>query len=90
MPALGVAAESSPVIELLGTSPKLDAVAAGRTVPIAAVSVAPRTRVASPLAAQLGCAFGSGPLGEFIQDDEGRLTGVAGVWAAADAAVRLR
>lgn len=49
--------------------------------------VLPRTRVASPLAAALGCDFEDGPLGAFIQADMTRETSVPGVFACGDAAM---
>ncbi|TDR43127.1 thioredoxin reductase [Tahibacter aquaticus] len=45
-----------------------------------------RTQMASPLAAQLGCSFDDGPLGEFIRTDALKATTVAGVFACGDAA----
>jgi thioredoxin reductase len=43
--------------------------------------------MASPLAAQLGCAFESGPTGDFISVDAMCQTSVPGVFACGDAAV---
>lgn len=46
-----------------------------------------RTRMASPLAEQAGCAFEEGPLGKFIQADPmTRKTSVPGIYACGDAA----
>jgi thioredoxin reductase len=45
-----------------------------------------RTRVASPLAELLGCAFDEGPLGAYIRTDAGKETSVPGVFACGDAA----
>jgi thioredoxin reductase len=61
----GVSIERSPVVELLGAAPALEAVrlADGRVVPVAALFTAARMRLASPLAEQLGCAIDDGPLG---------------------------
>lgn len=89
--ARGVTVERSPVIELLGTAPELEAVrlADGRTVPLAAVFVAPRTHMASPLAEQLGCAFDDGPSGRYVRADDWRQTSVLGVYAAGDAATPM-
>lgn len=85
--ARGVAVESSPVVQLLGAAPALEAarLADGRVVPLGAAFIAARTRAASPLAEQLGCAFDEGPLGAFVRADEGRQTTVPGVWIAGDA-----
>jgi len=58
----------------------------GRLVPIAALFVATRTRMASPLAEQLGCAFDEGPFGPVIRTDTSKQSTVAGVYAAGDIA----
>lgn len=89
--ARGVAIERSPIVELLGTAPELEAVrlADGRTVPLAALFVAPRTFMASPLAEQLGCAFDDGPSGRYVRVDDWRQTSVPGVYAAGDAATPM-
>jgi thioredoxin reductase len=83
----GVAIERTPVVALLGAAPALDAVllADGRTVAVHAVFTAPRTSMASPLAAQLDCAFADGPTGPCITVDAMGLTSVPGVYAAGDA-----
>ena len=59
----------------------------GRVIDIDGLFVLPRTRVASPLAASLGCEFEDGPLGAFIQADLARETSVPGVFACGDAAM---
>ncbi|TLX06729.1 NAD(P)/FAD-dependent oxidoreductase [Rhizobium sp. MHM7A] len=86
--ARGVRIERSPVVELLGDSPKLQAVrlADGRTVPLDAIFVAPKTAMASPIAEQLGCAFDDGPFGPVIRTGENKETSVKGIFAAGDAA----
>lgn len=86
--ARGVAVEREPVVELLGDAPSLDAVrlADGRVVTVNALFVAPETRMASPLAEQLGCAFDDGMLGPMIRVDDWKATTVPGVFAAGDAA----
>lgn len=83
-----VTVEREPVVALLGAAPELDAVrlADGRVVAINALFVAPSTRMASPLAEQLGCAFDDGPLGPVIRVDDWKATTVPGVFAAGDAA----
>jgi thioredoxin reductase len=58
----------------------------GRCVDFDGLFVATRTRVNSPLAAQLGCDFEPGPLGAFIRTDALKATSVAGVFACGDAA----
>lgn len=89
--ARGVRIESTPVSELLGAEPELEAVRLvdGRVIPVRAVFVAPRTEVASPLARELGCTFEDGPLGAFIQVDDLKQTSVPGVYAAGDAATAM-
>jgi thioredoxin reductase len=86
--ARGVTVERQPVVELLGDAPGLDAVrlADGRVVAVNALFVAPETRMASPLAQQLGCAFDDGMLGPVIRVDDWKATTVPGVFAAGDAA----
>jgi len=83
----GVAIERTPVVALLGTAPALDAVrlADGRTLAMHAIFTGPRTSMASPLAAQLGCAFADGPTGPYITVDAMGLTSVPDVYAAGDA-----
>lgn len=87
----GVRIERSPIVELMGASPCLDAVklADGRRMAIHALFVASKTHMASPLAAQLGCAFTDGPLGPLIRADDLRQTSVEGVFAAGDAAIPM-
>ncbi len=86
--ARGVRVERTPVVEVLGAAPGLDAVrlSDGRVVPIGALFTASETRAASPLAEQFGCAFDAGPLGAFVRVDDWKQTTVAGVYAAGDAA----
>ncbi|MNX65622.1 Thioredoxin reductase [compost metagenome] len=87
----GVRIERSPIVELMGTAPGLDAVklADGRRMAVHALFVASKTHMASPLAAQLGCAFNDGPLGPLIRVDDLRQTSVEGVFAAGDAAIPM-
>ncbi|HWT58674.1 MAG TPA: NAD(P)/FAD-dependent oxidoreductase [Rhizobium sp.] len=86
--ARGVRIERSPIVELLGDNPGLDAVrlADGRVLPLDAVFVAPKTAMASPLAEQLGCVFDDGPFGPVIRNGDNKETTVRGVFAAGDAA----
>lgn len=83
----GVTIERTPVVALLGAAPALDAVrlADGRVLPMHALFTGPTTSMASPLAAQLGCAFADGPTGPYIQVDAMGLTSVPDVYAAGDA-----
>lgn len=84
----GVQIERTPVVELLGQAPNLDAVklADGRVVPMAVVFTAPKTHLVSPLAQQLGCEIVDGMTGPIIKVDDWKQTTVAGVFAAGDAA----
>lgn len=86
--ARGIGIERVPVVELLGEAPKTEALrlADGRIVAAQAVFTAPKTRMASPLAEQLGCALEAGLTGPFVQVDAMKQTSVAGVFAAGDAA----
>jgi thioredoxin reductase len=86
--ARGVRIERTPVVELLGTAPELEAarLSDGRVVPVGAVFTAPRTRIATPLAEELGCALDEGPTGPYIRVDDWKQTTVPGVYAAGDAA----
>lgn len=79
--------EPTPVVEVIGASPNITGLrlADGLIVAIDALFIAPRTRMASPLAAQLGCAFEEGPMGAVIRVDEWKQTSVPGVFAAGDA-----
>jgi len=84
----GVAIETAPVVALIGDAPALSGVqlAGGRVTPIDALFTVGTTRMASPLAEQLGCEFDEGPLGPVIRTDEFQATTVPGVYAAGDAA----
>lgn len=84
----GVRIERIPVIELLGEGSATHALrlADGREVAAQAVFTGPVTRVASPLAKQLGCAFTEGMTGPHIQVDAIHQTTVNRVFAAGDAA----
>ncbi|MCA1323340.1 NAD(P)/FAD-dependent oxidoreductase [Herbaspirillum sp. alder98] len=84
----GVRIERTPVVEVLGTAPEIDAVrlADARIVALGALFVGPRVHMSSPLAMQLGCAFEQGPMGPYIQTDAMRQTSVPHVFAAGDAA----
>ena len=59
----------------------------GEIVAVAGLFAMPRTRMASPLADQLGCVFEEGPMGPFIQTDATQQTSVPGVFACGDAAL---
>jgi thioredoxin reductase len=75
--------ERTPVVELLGDAPGLEAVrlADGRVIPLQALFTAPNVRMASPPAEGLGCAFEQGALGPYLRVDDWKQTTVAGVYA---------
>ena len=89
--ARGVRIERVPVVELIGEGVEIRALrlADGREVPAEIVFTAPGTRVASPLADQLGCDFSDGMTGRHITVDAMQQTSVAGVFAAGDAATAM-
>ena len=58
----------------------------GRTLSMNGLFTQPRTYIASPIAAQLGCTLAQGPMGEFIQVDAMQQTSVPNVFACGDAA----
>lgn len=60
--------------------------AGGGRAAIDALYVAPRTRLNSGIAEQLGCIVDEGPFGPLIRTDEQKRTSVAGVYAAGDIA----
>ena len=72
---------------LIGDAPHLTGVrlADGGVIAIDALFTASRTRIASPLAEQLGCAFDDGIQGPIVRTDERKETTVAGVYCAGDA-----
>ncbi|KML08618.1 MULTISPECIES: NAD(P)/FAD-dependent oxidoreductase [Burkholderia] len=89
--ARGVRIERSPVVEILGDAPRIEALrlADGQVVPVDALFVGARTAMASDLAQQLGCAFDDGPFGPVVRVDAGKETNVAGVFAAGDASTPM-
>lgn len=82
----GVIVEREPVIAL-GGAPLDVTLASGRVIKLAGLFTQPHTRMASPLAAQLGCEFEAGPMGDFIRVNALRETTVPGVFACGDASV---
>jgi thioredoxin reductase len=86
--ARGVSIETAPVVGLLGEAPALSGLRLGdgRITPLDAVFISPRTRMASPIAEQLGCEFEEGPSGLFIRTGPDKQTTLRGVYAAGDAA----
>lgn len=82
----GVTVESVAVRQIAGERADVE-LEDGRVVPLDGLFTMPRTRMASPLAEQLGCEFSEGPMGLFIQTGETRQTTVPGVFACGDAAI---
>ena len=86
----GVRIESRIVERLVGDGERLSGVQVrGREgdalIGVDALFTASRTRMASPLAEQLGCTMDEGPIGPTIRTDARRETTVSGVFAAGDA-----
>ncbi len=84
----GVTIEPASVLELRGENAALSTIllSDGRAIGIDALYLAPRTRLNSPIAEQLGCLLDDGPFGPVIRTDAAKLTTVGGVYAAGDAA----
>jgi thioredoxin reductase len=82
--ARGVTIEATPIARLEDAATVV--LTDGRRVPLAGLFTLSQTRVASPLPAQLGCAFDEGPLGAYIRRNEMFETTVPGVLACGDAA----
>lgn len=82
----GVVVEPEPVLSVGGEQADVT-LASGRVIKLAGLFTQPRTRMGSPLAAQLGCEFEAGPTGDFIKVDAMRETSVSGVFACGDAAI---
>lgn len=81
----GVTVEAGSIREIGGE--KADVVLAdGRVLPFDGLFTQPWTRMASPLAEQLGCALEQGPQGPFIRTDALKETSIPGVFACGDAA----
>jgi thioredoxin reductase len=84
----GVTIEPVPVAALHGAGTALASLslADGRSAEIEALYLAPRSRLNSRIAEQLGCALDDGPFGPVIRTDATKLTSVPGVYAAGDIA----
>ncbi|MHB1304735.1 MAG: NAD(P)/FAD-dependent oxidoreductase [Acidiphilium sp.] len=86
--ARGVKVTAPKVTRLVGEGPSLSAIELedGHRSALAALYISPRSRLASPLAAQLGVEIDDGPLGPVIRTGADKMTSVAGVYAAGDIA----
>lgn len=82
--ARGVVIETTGVERIIDTATVV--LTNGRQLPQDGLFTACRTRPASPLAEQLGCAMEEGPLGPFIRVDALKATSVPGVFACGDTA----
>jgi len=82
--ARGVTIERTPVKRISGEADI--ELADGRVISLAGLFTASRTRPASPLAEDLGCALDEGPLGPFLRTNPIKETTVPGVFACGDAA----
>ncbi len=80
----GVTIERTPVAAIEGVAEIR--LVDGRRLAFAGLFAAPAIRIASSLAAQLGCELEDGPLGAFLKTDPMRETTVPGVFAAGDMA----
>jgi thioredoxin reductase len=87
----GVRTDPRPVLEIIGEGERLSGVRVRESdgsavVPLDALFTGSRTRMASSLAEQLGCALEEGPFGPVIRTDAWKETTVPGVFAAGDIA----
>jgi thioredoxin reductase len=84
----GVPIDPAPIVALRGDGTALSSLLlpGGREASIDALYLAPRSRLNSPIAEQLGCALDDGPFGPVVRTDTAKLTTVPGVYAAGDAA----
>lgn len=84
----GIRVEARAIEGLVGAASTLDGIRLqdGELIGIDAFFVGSRTRMASPLAEQLGCAFDDGPFGPIVRTDARKETTLPGVYCAGDAA----
>lgn len=80
----GVSLEPRPVARIVDQATV--ELADGARLEMDGLFTASQTRVSSPVAEQLGCAFDTGPLGSYIRTDLLKETTVPGVFACGDAA----
>ncbi len=86
--ARGVKVRAARVRALIGNGPALSAIELdeGDAHQLAALYITPRSRLASPLAHQLGVETDNGPLGPIIRTGADKMTSLPGVYAAGDIA----
>jgi thioredoxin reductase len=84
----GVTIEPVTLAALRGVSTSLSSIllADGRELAIEALYVAPKSRLGSPIAGQLGCLVEEAMMGDLVKTDAFKKTSVAGVFAAGDIA----
>ena len=80
----GTTVETASIVRIEGVADVV--LADGRTLSMNGLFTQPRTHIASPIAAQLGCTLVQGPMGVFIQVDAMQQTSVPNVFACGDAA----
>lgn len=80
----GTHVEATPIVRIEDVADVV--LADGRVMPMNGLFTQPRTSVASPVAAALGCAMAEGPMGAYIQVDAMQQTSVPNVFACGDAA----
>lgn len=80
----GVTAEHTPIDKVVGAADVV--LKDGRVVSLKGLFTMTEVEMGCPLAAQLGCNFGQGPVGPFIETNEFKETSVPGVFACGDAA----
>lgn len=80
----GTRVEATPIARIEGVADVV--LVDGRVLSMNGLFTQPRTRLASPVAEQLGCAMTEGPMGAFIRVDAMQQTSVPNVFACGDAA----
>jgi thioredoxin reductase len=84
----GVGIERAPVVAIEGSdSEPTVRLEGGRTSSFRGLFIASKTRVATPIVAELGCAFEDGPVGAFVTTNAMKETTVPGVFACGDMAI---
>jgi thioredoxin reductase len=89
--ARGVRVDARRILEIIGEGEALTGVRVqdgngAPVIPLDALFTGSRTRMASLLAAELGCEFDDGPFGPVVRTDAWKETTVSGVYAAGDMA----